>query len=1327
MTELYKVVSFLKSKKGQEFSVADLENATGVRVTGELLETLKNKDELICTTKEQLALDVTGDGEAAFSNQVMVFSFKAQYPFKRPADILQYLKTKPLDAEDPELLRTYENIDKDLDELVATRKIVCIQISPKRRKYYLNESPEIAPCDGDVKELWLSSFNGVGNDIEEMRKRLQVRWNQPLANFPWDEDSFLKRQEIERRQKREAFERKNRGKRGRKKGPGSAPDHKEALQGMDLELAIGDKENSIFAEDDDNDPDIPEEMRGATGMTTPQVPENALRFIHRAVRTFFANDEILCLEALLRQTHEIDNRRESKVAETLFVSAKYLRTVMSRLRVQSVVTERTFSLKEGNAHRKCACWLVTFNIFFDMMHYRLLDLEDLMKKEKKGSDQASLYFCPEETCKRVYTIEDISEVFSNHSCCLDCNAELVPAEAVNHDPAAKSWDDELEKIRTLRGELKALLGTDGQGGQGPPPANRFTARRLPGRGGKLPDRAAVAAAPAKPAVMIPTSTPMKRDDHPLSAIERFVAEGGQLEEHMLGVDLKIPFDHPFPLIFGPGEELLLPVIGRAWCQTAPRAGTNSTPLLAAQVKNEKVKNEKVKSEKVKSEKVKNEKVKNEKVKGEKTNKEVSKRPKKEEDGTKPAKVKKESSSVKREQKRQKTSHDAFDAMLSSLPDGPVVDMVIKEEQTEKSTDELAREARKKQRKEERDAKQQRKEERRKERERRQKRKEAKEFKPKTSDTPNDKSSTITDPTNPQPPSTATTATPNTATTPTTRLPIKPPTSRREMMLNPQTHPIHTGRWMWSRTTKEVHRFLMQIAELDKYHSQVLSFKITPRSLFTARKYTGIEGASILQRLEKYSGKNPEAMPVRILQLLREASSSDAYFKQVLPQMRLGAFDTRTLGDFFSVYMLMRDGRYYVRSQNLGLLRSMGSIAHSETINTVPRPPDKSQLANVEEEEPVIDYELEIGGSSPEEQTNYMERVKEELFRMRHELIEEFDFAYNRWGHNQLCENLVINLKPDSVPRSYQKAAAHSLFWDGKAHSAILVLPCGAGKTLVGITTASIIKKCVLVFCTSTMAVNQWRDQFLKWSDCAPDKISRFTSVTRKAGEWNYQCGVLITTYNMFASVDKRSEHSQRMIEKCRARQWGLMILDEVHLAPAQTFRRVTTEFRAHCKLGLTATMIREDGLIDQLPQLVGPRLYEVDLLGLKAEQAVAIVHCRHVLCPFPPMFKRLFGVAESPEKRRLLYIGNPNKLRVCAGLIKKHRAAGDRVLVFCDDIFGLALYAKIMKTEYIDGSTPPEKREKWLNRFRTHPDGAFLLISKVLASVVVFSLNCLSD
>lgn len=123
-------------------------------------------------------------------------------------------------------------------------------------------------------------------------------------------------------------------------------------------------------------------------------------------------------------------------------------------------------------------------------------------------------------------------------------------------------------------------------------------------------------------------------------------------------------------------------------------------------------------------------------------------------------------------------------------------------------------------------------------------------------------------------------------------------------------------------------------------------------------------------------------------------------------------------------------------------------------------------------------------------------------------------------------------------REYQKRAAFSPFWDNKVwapavllpylpdqlnicsyqvHSAILVLPCGAGKTLVGITVASIIKKCVLVFCTSMMAVNQWREQFMKWSDIEQSRISRFISDTRKSGEWDHNCGLLITTYNMFTS------------------------------------------------------------------------------------------------------------------------------------------------------------------------------------------------------------------
>jgi DNA excision repair protein ERCC-3 len=106
----------------------------------------------------------------------------------------------------------------------------------------------------------------------------------------------------------------------------------------------------------------------------------------------------------------------------------------------------------------------------------------------------------------------------------------------------------------------------------------------------------------------------------------------------------------------------------------------------------------------------------------------------------------------------------------------------------------------------------------------------------------------------------------------------------------------------------------------------------------------------------------------------------------------------------------------------------------------------------------------------------------------------------------------------AVHLRWSKALTHKhAVGDLQAHSSILVLPCGAGKTLVGITVSSIIKKCILVFCTSMMAVNQWREQFLKWSDIEPNRISRFISDTRKKGEWDHTCGLLITTYNMFTS------------------------------------------------------------------------------------------------------------------------------------------------------------------------------------------------------------------
>jgi DNA excision repair protein ERCC-3 len=491
-------------------------------------------------------------------------------------------------------------------------------------------------------------------------------------------------------------------------------------------------------------------------------------------------------------------------------------------------------------------------------------------------------------------------------------------------------------------------------------------------------------------------------------------------------------------------------------------------------------------------------------------------------------------------------------------------------------------------------------------------------------------------------------------------------------------------WDWSYSTKQAHNFLCHVSELRKYYSQVLEYEVTTQSLYLAWKHLGITPIEVARRLAFMAGlKDAKELPRSIMQTVAACSPG--------PDGRMK--------NYYTVKLVLKDGEYYVESHSPSIL----NIIQQRVLGQV----EMSSFSTIDEETgaEVLVYALPI--STVQE----VAEIKKLLLIHNHPFIEEFDFLTNRWSE-KACANLAINLKEGTGVRPYQMRAAFSLFWDNKAHSSILVLPCGAGKTLVGITVSSIIKKCILVFCTSMMAVNQWREQFLKWSDIEPNRISRFISDTRKKGEWDHTCGLLITTYNMFTS-EKRAEHSTRMIEKCKERTWGLMILDEVHLAPATTFKRVTTEFRAHVKLGLTATMVREDELIAELPTLVGPRLDEVDLLSLKIHNHVANVHCYRIVCPLTSAFGSAYRTARSPAEKRLLHITNPNKARIVFTLLKRHLRRGHKCLVFCDDLFGLQWFSQVLGSPYIDGETKNEDREKSLNMFRTTKSSAYVLISKV--------------
>ncbi|KAK0541409.1 DNA repair helicase RAD25 [Tilletia horrida] len=335
----------------------------------------------------------------------------------------------------------------------------------------------------------------------------------------------------------------------------------------------------------------------------------------------------------------------------------------------------------------------------------------------------------------------------------------------------------------------------------------------------------------------------------------------------------------------------------------------------------------------------------------------------------------------------------------------------------------------------------------------------------------------------------------------------------------------------------------------------------------------------------------------------------------------------------------------------------------------------------------------------------IEKVKKRCQDIGYPMLEEYDFR-----NDQLNPDLEIDLKPTTHIRPYQEKSLSKMFGNGRARSGIIVLPCGAGKTLVGITAACTIRKSCLVLCTSSVSVMQWRQQFLQWSNIQDNQISVFTADHKQ--KFSGASGIVVSTYSMVANTGKRSHSSERMMNFLESREWGFILLDEVHVVPASMFRRVLTKIKAHSKLGLTATLVREDEKIDELNFLVGPKLYEANWMELAAKGHIATVQCAEVWCPMTPEFYREY-LRESARKKMLLYCMNPNKFQACQFLINYHEGRGDKIIVFSDNVYALEAYAKKLGKPFIHGGTAQVERMGILQHFQHNPNINTIFLSKV--------------
>ena len=349
-----------------------------------------------------------------------------------------------------------------------------------------------------------------------------------------------------------------------------------------------------------------------------------------------------------------------------------------------------------------------------------------------------------------------------------------------------------------------------------------------------------------------------------------------------------------------------------------------------------------------------------------------------------------------------------------------------------------------------------------------------------------------------------------------------------------------------------------------------------------------------------------------------------------------------------------------------------------------------------------------GGSiqsvSFEVEPDKLEVLQRRTMELDFPLLAEYDFR--RDNRNP---DINIDLKPMAILRPYQEKALRKMFGNGRARSGIIVLPCGAGKSLVGVTSVCTVRKKAIVLCNSGVSVEQWKQQFKMWSTADDQMICRFTS---DAKDKPMGCGILITTFNMITHTQKRSWEAEQTMKWIQEQEWGIMVLDEVHAIPAKMFRRVLHQVQAHSKLGLTATLVREDDKIADLNFLIGPKLYEANWLELSHEGYIAKVQCAEVWCKMSPEFYREY-LSLGSMKKMLLCVMNPNKFRATQFLIKYHERRNDKIIVFSDNVFALKHYATILKRPFIYGPTSQSERIQIIQNFKYNPKVSTIFVSKV--------------
>jgi len=333
-----------------------------------------------------------------------------------------------------------------------------------------------------------------------------------------------------------------------------------------------------------------------------------------------------------------------------------------------------------------------------------------------------------------------------------------------------------------------------------------------------------------------------------------------------------------------------------------------------------------------------------------------------------------------------------------------------------------------------------------------------------------------------------------------------------------------------------------------------------------------------------------------------------------------------------------------------------------------------------------------------------------------ERIDDESFLVAAWARGQLKQELVklgwpaedlagytpgtphpIELEQTGWHlRDYQQKAVDNFFDGG---SGVVVLPCGAGKTLVGAGAMATAKTTTLILVTNTVSARQWRDELIKRTSLTAEEIGEYSGQVKEVKP------VTIATYQILTAKRKGEYAHLALLD---ALDWGLVVYDEVHLLPAPVFK-LTAELQARRRLGLTATLVREDGREGDVFSLIGPKRFDAPWKEIEAQGFISPAACYEVRIDLPPG-ERLQYAASADDERYRLAATAPAKLDVVRQLVERH--AGERILVIGQYLDQIDELADALGAPKLTGSTPVDERERLYQEFR---DGRtqVLVVSKV--------------